>query len=369
MSANSIEPGEAEQADNAGMPSVGRRKRVGKLVQILSLAGVFGVGLAWATMGIGHEQGGKDAPSTGEVANRLAPLAMPDKPPPLPEAPPPVQTLLDAAPAAAPAAPAGPHVPTWEERKLGFTETEAVPPQAAAAVDMAPGDSTPAGEQAPPAQPAAGSFAARLEAPAIEMVRATRLPDPDYTISAGRLLDCLLDTRIDSTLPGRMKCHLDSDVYSDSKRVVLMEAGTEFLGEQAGGILHGQQRQFALFLRGRTPNGIAVNLNSPATDALGASGIEGWVDTQFRKRFGAAIAIALMQDAVAVAVASQSAGGGQNTFVLGNTAQAGTSLAEKALESSINIPSILHTRQGERIQVMTARDIDMSDVYKLKGVQ
>lgn len=371
---NAIEPDDDARVDRAGMPSVGRKRRGGKLMNIAVLAGIAGIGLGYAMLTTGAEKKDAPKPNTEEVANRLAPLPLPADsaaPPPLPDQPPPLSQIAAIAPGEA--APAK-HEPTWQERKLGFGEAEGVLASAAGAASSglatlsssAAGALDAAGAALAPAAAAPGSLAARLEPGSFPMARASFLPDRNYVLAAGTLLDCILDTRIDSTLPGLVKCHLPRDVYSDNKQVLLLERGTELLGQQAGAIQQGQARQFVVFTRLKTEHGVIANLNSPAADALGGAGIPGWVDTRFGQRFGAALGIALLQDTAAVAVASQSRGGGQNTLVLGNTAQAGGTMAEKALESTVNLPPVLHVQQGALIQVMLARDVDFRDVYDLE---
>lgn len=364
-----------EAIDRAGMPSVGRRKRGGKWMNIVALAAVAGIGGAAIIMtpSAGGKTTKKPKPNTEEVANHMQPLPMPDAPPPLPDTPPP----LSLAPQAASAAPAGAapekHEQTWEERKLGFDEPAGAPGSAASVAGTAPNGPAALASTAAAAlettggtAPAPGSLAARLEPSVFPMVYATMLPDRNYVLAAGTLLDCILDTRIESTVQGLVKCHIPRDVYSDNKQVLLLERGTELLGQQVGSLQQGQDRQFVVFTRLKTGNGVIANINSPATDALGGAGIPGWVDTRFGQRFGAAIGIALMQDVAAVAVASQSHGGGQNTLVLGNTAQAGGTLAEKALESTVNLPPVSPVQQGALIQVMLARDVDFRRVYDLE---
>ena len=388
MKPNSVEPLDREEIDidSAAMPAIGRSRRKGKILNWLALTSMASVGVAWAVIGTNDPQGAGDAskPRTTDVANRLAPLTLPDKPPPvdtaapMPLLPPPLPPpLVKQEPGPSTAQPPA-HVMTWQERKLGFSESDGAPPSttpAAGTPASAPSAAQGIGDDRQQAAPGQGGpqaatprnpLAQRLESGSYEAALASRLPDLNYLITAGTLLDCVLDTRIDSTLPGLVKCHLDRDQYSDNKQVLLMRRGTVLLGELTGGILQGQARQFVLFKRAKAEDGTFVNLNSPATDAMGATGIIGWVDTQFGKRFGAALGIALLQDATAIAVARSSSGGGQNTLVLGNTTQTTGSMAEKTLESSLNIPPILHSEAGAHIQVMLARDLDFSNVYTLQ---
>lgn len=384
MKPNSVEPQDRDEidVDSVAMPTIGRSRRKGKIMNWLVLAGMASVGVAWAVMGTNDLEHAGDAskPRTTDVANRLAPLTLPDKPPPVDTAAPlplPPPPLAEQEPTTGNTPPPA-RVMTWQERKLGFSENEGAPPATTPAA-RTPASGPPnaeeigndrqpvtPGEGAPQAAAQRNPLAQRLESGSYEAARASRLPDLNYLITAGTLLDCVLDTRIDSTLPGLVKCHLDRDQYSDNKQVLLMRRGTVLLSELTGGILHGQARQFVLFKRATAEDGAFVNLNSPATDAMGATGITGWVDTQFGKRFGAALGIALLQDATAITVARNSTGGGQNTLVLGNTTQTTGSMAEKALEASLNIPPILHTEAGAHIQVMLARDLDFSSVYTLQ---
>lgn len=387
MKPNNIEPADQNEIETAGMPSLGRPRRNGQMFNLLILSVIGIAGVAWAVVGTADHQGNADQSKAHqtEVANTLAPLTLVDKPAPVD-----TTSRLSLAPAAekSPEVPANtglqaPHVMTWEERKLGYVDdvpasngTEPTQPAAGALAprldddaDRSPFDpSTPDRQPDRPARQR-GGLEARLEASPIEIGRATRLPDLNFLLTGGTLLDCALDSDIDSTLPGKVKAHLSRDQYSANKHVLLMPRGTELLGEIATGILNGQERQFVVFQRATNEDGVAVNLKSPATDAMGASGITGWVDSQFGKRFGAAIGIALLEDATAIAVASRSSSSDRNTIVLGNTTQAASSMSQKALESSINIPPIFHARHGTRFQVMLARDLDFSDVYTLERTE
>jgi type IV secretion system protein VirB10 len=96
------------------------------------------------------------------------------------------------------------------------------------------------------------------------------------------LLPCVLDTAIESDLPGPLLCHLPGPVYSP-KGVLLMEAGTQVIGRYESMGKNGGNRLLAVSTYAHTPNGIWVPLaGNPMADDLGRTGfdtgrrVEGW---------------------------------------------------------------------------------------------
>jgi len=195
---------------------------------------------------------------------------------------------------------------------------------------------------------------------AITTARATALGDRNFLILAGTQIPCVLQTAMDSSLPGYTTCVIPRDVLSDNGRVVLLEKGTKVLGEYRGGMQRGQRRLFILWTRAVTPRGIAIDLASPGADALGRSGFGGEVDNRFFERFGAALLLSLVDDGVYAATS----GNGRNYQ---NTARVPSDVANTALEGSINIPPILRKNQGEDVGILVAQDFDFSDVYGVKA--
>lgn len=193
--------------------------------------------------------------------------------------------------------------------------------------------------------------------------RATRaqvLPTERLLLPKGSFIDCTLETAIDSTLPGMTTCVTASDTFSADGTVVLLDRGTKLIGETRGEVRQGQARVFVVWTEARTPAGVVVQLDSPGTDALGRSGLEGKVNRHFWQRFGAAALVSTLDGVVQSQVQSSSRGG---AVILDPTAS--EDVLTGILRGTVSIPPTIRVRNGARIQVLVARDIDFRPVYEL----
>jgi type IV secretion system protein VirB10 len=190
------------------------------------------------------------------------------------------------------------------------------------------------------------------------------MPKADYLLKKGMVIPCALNTGIDTTLPGFVKCTTLTDVYSANGKTLLAERGSQLFGEQQSSLKQGQARTFVVWSRLDTPSGIFANLDSPATDQMGYSGIEGYVDTHFWARFGGAIMLSFIRDFSQNLTRVQS--NSVNTApTFNNSQQASQDMAAEALRNSINIPPTLTVLPGTVVSVMVARDVSFESVYVL----
>ncbi|WP_188012755.1 type IV secretion system protein VirB10 [Photobacterium damselae] len=206
------------------------------------------------------------------------------------------------------------------------------------------------------------SLSSKLQSTQTNTALAAVLYNRDYLLAKGAYIDCVLNTKLDSTVPGMTKCTLTRNVYSDNGTTLLLERGSEVTGEYRANISQGQSRLFVLWDRVKTPNGVVISLSSPATDSLGAGGVSGYTDTHFWKRFGGAMMLSLVDDLAAYAATN----GGKNTNNFENSSEAAQNMATEALKNTINIPPTFYKNQGERVGIFVARDLDFSSVYQLK---
>jgi type IV secretion system protein VirB10 len=195
-------------------------------------------------------------------------------------------------------------------------------------------------------------------------VRAQVLPTQRLLLAKGAFLDCTLETAIDSTLPGMTTCVMATDTFGVDGQVVLLERGTKLVGETRGQVQQGSARVFVLWNEARTPTGVIVPLLSPGSDELGRSGLPGMVDHHFWERFGAAMLVSVIDGVVQAAV--QASRGNNSGTVIVNPSGTQDVMSE-VLKGTINIPPTVVKRQGDRIQVLVARDLDFRSVYELKS--
>ncbi len=227
---------------------------------------------------------------------------------------------------------------------------------------------TSVGLAAPPGPPAsgAGPIGGLLTPSDTPKVQAGLLGDRNLILPKGRTIECALTVRVINEVAGMATCVLNSDVYSDNGRVVLLERGSEAVGEYAATMAQGQRRLFLLWTRVKTPTGVVINLNSPAADALGTSGLVGVVDNHWWDRLGAAFLLSLVQDGIGLATAAQAnTSGAQSLGIYQHSATTGNRMAELILQSTINIKPTLYKNQGDRGTIFVARDLDFSTVYEL----
>ncbi|NRD88198.1 type IV secretion system protein VirB10 [Sphingopyxis sp. BSNA05] len=192
----------------------------------------------------------------------------------------------------------------------------------------------------------------------IGQAQARSLPDRNFLITAGSFIPCVLQTAMDSSQPGYVSCIVPRNVYSDNGRVVLLEKGTRIFGEYQGGLNRGQYRLFVLWTRAVTPRGIAIDVGSPATDALGRGGVDGKVENFFWKRFGTALLFSLVEDAATVGAEAVGNNGS-------NTTRVPSDAASTVLQQNGDIKPVLRKNQGEDVGITVAQDFDFSAVYGL----
>lgn len=201
-----------------------------------------------------------------------------------------------------------------------------------------------------------GAFLAAAGDGETPTARARVLANQGALVAQGTLVPGVLETAINSDLPGMLRAIVTADISSFDGAHILIPRGSRLIGQYRSGIAVGQSRAFVVWTRLITPDGVSIQLGSPGTDALGRTGVTGSVDRHFFQRFGAAILLSIVGSAGQAA--ANEAGDGDDITI--NAAGDASRVAEMALQSSVNIPPTIKVRQGTPIRIFVARDLDFS---------
>jgi type IV secretion system protein VirB10 len=196
------------------------------------------------------------------------------------------------------------------------------------------------------------AFGFRVGNSAIDTASASRLADPANTVTQGTMIPAVLETAIDSDLPGYVRAVVSQDVRGFDGKRVLIPRSSRLIGQYKSGLAVGQTRAYVMWTRLLRPDGVTIALASPSVEFDGKSGLSGRVDGHFFKRFGGASLLSVLGGLGAIT--SSTAG------ILISTGSSGAAAA--AAQRDAQIPPTVRIPQGQPIRVFTARDLDFSPV-------
>ena len=198
-------------------------------------------------------------------------------------------------------------------------------------------------------------FAQRAENDTPQRSAATQLANLPTTIPQGVLIPGVLETALDSDLPGFTRAVVSRDVRGFDGRAVLVPRGSRVIGEYRSAAAQGASRAFVIWTRIIRPDGVSIQIGSSGTDPLGRAGLAGSVDRHFFQRFGGAILLTVVDIGVSSALAHDNS----NSVYVGGSSDP-TGLASQA--DLTNIPPTIKVPQGTPIRIFVARDLDFSAV-------
>lgn len=191
--------------------------------------------------------------------------------------------------------------------------------------------------------------------------RASKLIDQSNTIIEGSVIAAVLETALNSDLPGYVRAVVTRDVKGFDGSKTLVPRGSRLIGQYKSGVALGQSRTFVIWTRLIRPDGATIELAAPATDGLGRGGLDGDVDTHFFERFGGAILLTLLNIGGA-AIADST----DTSIVIAST-RAGVDAGSSSLMSGANIGPTVTVPQGSPVRVFVSQDLDFSTVGPVKA--
>ena len=194
----------------------------------------------------------------------------------------------------------------------------------------------------------------------VDTAHAIQLQHPEMLIAQGTMIAGILETAIQSDLPGMLRAIVSEDIYGFDGSKLLIPRGSRLIGRYKSGLVRGQVRVFVMWNRILRTDGVSINLGSYGTDDLGRSGLDGDLDTHFLERFGSSILLSMIDTGMQIGANSLD---NQNSATVAiESGQDVSSAAQVALENSIAIPPTIHVDQGKRIKVFVSKDLDFSTI-------
>lgn len=343
-------------ASRAAFPAVTDRKAKGDglgLAAGVALIGAIGAVTFWAMNsarlpdpeGVGNPQ--VPAPQAAAAAPATAPAQVPGAVPAavVPQADPAPAPVYAVQPSAVSVPAANPYAsPTM----VFDASRSAFAPRLAEAPVVAGGAAAPGG-----ATGGAGEFASRIGGVGGGPAQARAMVNPSTTITEGTLIPAILETAINTDVPGYVRAVVSQDVRSFDGKRILVPRSSRLIGQYQAGVQQGQRRAYVIWTRLIRPDGVSVNLASPAIGFDGTTGLEGDVNSHFFKRFGSGLLLSVVGGLGAIAT------GGVGGVIVAGGAQGA---ANSAVQSQGQISPTIRVRMGEPIRVFTARDLDFSTV-------
>jgi type IV secretion system protein VirB10 len=127
------------------------------------------------------------------------------------------------------------------------------------------------------------------------------------------------------------------------------------IGEYRPATALGQSRAFVIWTRVLRPDGVSIQIGSPATDPLGRAGLSGSVDNHFFERFSGAILLSVLNAGVTALAGSPS-----TEVVIGSSQEATGVAAAASSFAPANIAPTIKVPQGSPIRIFVARDLEFS---------
>lgn len=200
-------------------------------------------------------------------------------------------------------------------------------------------------------------FAQRVGSKSADVSKAEQMQNLDRMVPQGAIVGAVMETALNSDLPGFARAVVTKDVLSFDGSAVLIPAGSRVIGEYNSGVAQGASRIFIVWSRLIRPDGVSISLGSPAVDELGRGGLGGKVNRHFLQRFGGAILLSVLTGGINAAAGSI---GGGSTIIVNSSSEA-TSLLTQAARGN-DIPPTIKTDQGALVRIFVARDLDFTAV-------
>lgn len=210
----------------------------------------------------------------------------------------------------------------------------------------------------------------------------TRISDLYRTIAQGKMIEGVLETAINTDVPGLLRAIVSRDIYSEQGRNVLIPRGSRLIGTYVSDVSRNQKRLSVTWNRIIRPDGVDITMEAGGTDRLGRAGVSGKIDNKYVELFGSTLLFSSIGAGVAL-IAEQftDSDGTETTVSDGGTSQTTGSNVDVALSEMIDsvgsvgasvssdlldVQPTFTVNQGVVLKIYVTEDLFFHQVYRRK---
>lgn len=187
-----------------------------------------------------------------------------------------------------------------------------------------------------------------------------------YSILAGSVIPAILQTKIDSDLPGTIIAKVSRNVYDTvSGNYLLIPQGSTLVGSYDSKVSYAQSRLLAVWKRLLFPNGNSIKLlGMPAVDQIGKGGLADKTNNHYWKIFGSAFMLSLIGTSEQLGKKINK----DNDYsalqaLFASVNQQFTQTSSQLLSKNMNIQPTITIRNGTKFNVLLTRDLILPNAY------
>ena len=213
-------------------------------------------------------------------------------------------------------------------------------------------------------------------------VSATRISDLAHTIAQGKLLTAVLETAINTELPGSVRAVISRDVFGEAGNEILIPKGSRLFGSYSSKIARGQGRVEIGWTRLIRPDGVDMTINFNASDQFGRAGLVGDVDNKYNSLIANSIMTSMLAIGGVAAAQSILTGNSATTTstnpTQGTTTSTGSATNQalydvtktiidtvgQLISNTIDLNPVIRVPQGTKITVIVNSDITVPSIKR-----
>lgn len=166
------------------------------------------------------------------------------------------------------------------------------------------------------------------------LVQPSFIKNRENVVGQGKIISAVLETAIDTEMPGAVRAIVSRDVYGEVGNKVLISKGSRLYGEYSREVFRGQSRVDIKWTRLLRPDGISVAINSIASDQFGRAGIQGGIDNKFGENFANTVLSSVL--AIAGVALTDELTGSQQSTTSTNAANGTATVTQSAINQAVS---------------------------------